>query len=85
MCLNVVSEYLLPRLWVPYSAYMCTPDRSVIKRFPAGNWSINPGAIAGDRRNRDLYQVLLPDSHNYTVTNAAAALKTASANVVSSM
>ena len=49
--------------------------------LPAGNWTINPGAIAGNTATTTI-SGLAPATYNYTVTNAAGCTSLPSANVV---
>ena len=61
----------------------CTaPVGSVIlSGLPAGNWTINPGNIAGSGTTTTIAN-LLPGTFNFTVTNADGCASTATANVV---
>ena len=49
--------------------------------LPAGNWTLNPGAITGSTKCITI-SGLAPGTYNYTVTNAAGCISMASANVV---
>ena len=49
--------------------------------LPAGNWTINPGAIAGNTATTTI-SGLTPGTYNYTVTNASGCTSLPSANVV---
>ena len=53
----------------------------VLSGLPAGNWTINPGGIAGNTTSTTINN-LAPGTYNYTVTNAAGCASPASANVV---
>ena len=53
----------------------------VLSGLPAGNWTINPGAIAGTGTSTTITS-LAAGTYNYTVTNAAGCISSASANVV---
>ena len=52
----------------------------VLNNLPAGNWTINPGAIAGSTLNTTI-SGLASGTHNFTVTNAAGCISPLSANV----
>ncbi len=49
--------------------------------LPAGNWTINPGAIAGNTAIRTI-SGLAPGTYNFTVTNSAGCTSVFSADVV---
>ena len=53
----------------------------ILSGLPAGNWTINPGAIAGNTATHTI-SGLAPATYNYTVTNAAGCTSLPSANVV---
>ena len=53
----------------------------VLSGLPAGNWTINPGGIAGNTTSTTISN-LAPGTYNYTVTSAAGCTSPASANVV---
>ena len=53
----------------------------VLSGLPAGNWTINPGSIAGSTASITL-SGLVPGTYNYTVTDALGGTSSASANVV---
>jgi len=53
----------------------------VLNGLPAGNWTINPGAIAGTGVSTTL-SGLTTGTHSYTVTNAAGCISPLSANIV---
>ena len=53
----------------------------ILSGLPAGNWTINPGAIAGNTATTTI-SGLAPGTYNYTVTNAAGCTSLPSANVV---
>ena len=53
----------------------------VLNNLPAGDWVLNPGAIAGSTTSYKIFD-LLPGTYNYTVTNSAGCNSPASANVV---
>ena len=53
----------------------------VLSGLPAGNWTINPGGIAGNTTSTTINN-LAPGTYNYTVTNAAGCTSPASANIV---
>ncbi|NDP19580.1 MAG: DUF3494 domain-containing protein, partial [Paludibacter sp.] len=53
----------------------------VLSGLPAGDWTINPGAIAGSTTSTTI-SGLAPGTYNYTVTNAAGCISVASVNVV---
>ena len=54
----------------------------VLSGLPAGNWTINPGAIAGTGASTTISGLAASTTYNYTVTNAAGCTSSASANVV---
>jgi len=54
----------------------------VLSGLPAGNWTINPGAIAGSTASATISSLTESTSYNFTVTNAVGCTSTASANVV---
>jgi uncharacterized protein (DUF2141 family) len=53
----------------------------VLSGLPAGNWTINPGAITGTGATTTITD-LAPGTYNFTVTNAAGCSSAASADVV---
>jgi hypothetical protein len=53
----------------------------IFSGLPAGNWTINPGSIAGTGATTTI-SLLAAGTYNYTVTNAAGCISPASANVV---
>src|SRR5665647_54450 len=53
-----------------------------ISGLPAGNWTINPGAIAGTGATTTLTGLAASGTYNFTVTSAAGCTSVASANVV---
>ena len=53
----------------------------ILNNLPAGNWTINPGAIAGNTLSATV-SGLTSDTYNFTVTNAAGCTSPASANVI---
>jgi hypothetical protein len=53
----------------------------VLNGLPSGNWTINPGAISGTGTSKTI-SGLTAGTYNYTVTNDAGCLSSASANVV---
>jgi len=53
----------------------------ILSGLPAGNWTINPGAIAGSTATTTI-SGLAAGIYNYTVTSAAGCTSIASANVV---
>jgi hypothetical protein len=61
----------------------CTvPTGSVVlSGLPAGNWTINPGAISGTGSSK-IISGLAAGTYNYTVTNADGCTSVASADVV---
>ena len=61
---------------------MCSSHRQcLLSGLPAGNWTINPGAIAGNTATTTI-SGLATGTYNYTVTNAAGCTSLPSANVV---
>jgi len=58
-----------------------TTGSVVLSGLPAGNWTINPGAVSGSTASTILAG-LVAGSHHFTVTNAAGCTSLASANVV---
>ena len=54
----------------------------VLSGLPAGNWTINPGAIAGTGASTTISGLAARYTYNFTVTNAAGCTSPASANVV---
>jgi hypothetical protein len=53
----------------------------VLSGLPAGNWTINPGAIIGSTASTTI-SGLVPGTYNYTVTNSSGCISLASANIV---
>ena len=53
----------------------------ILSGLPAGNWTINPGAIAGNTAST-IISGLATGTYNYTVTNSSGCTSAASANVV---
>jgi PKD repeat protein len=53
----------------------------VLSGLPAGNWTINPGAITGSTASTTITG-LFPGTYNFTVTDASGCISSASANVV---
>ena len=53
----------------------------VLSGLPAGNWTINPGAIAGSTSSTTI-SGLTAGTYNYTVTNSTGCTSVASADVV---
>ena len=53
----------------------------VLSGLPTGNWTINPGAIAGTGASKTI-SGLSAGTYNYTVTNAAGCTSSVSANAV---
>ncbi len=53
----------------------------VLGGLPSGNWTINPGAIAGNTSTASLSGVL-PGTYTYTVTNSFGCTSATSANIV---
>ena len=53
----------------------------VLNGLPTGNWSINPGAIAGTGASKAL-SGLTSGTYNYAVTNAAGCTSPVSANII---
>ena len=53
----------------------------VLSGLPAGNWTINPGGIAGSTTSRTI-SGLAAGTYNFTVTNASGCTSVASSNVV---
>jgi len=53
----------------------------VLNNLPAGNWTINPGAIAGNTASTTINN-LAAGTYNYTVTNGAGCTSAATANIV---
>src|SRR5206468_625273 len=53
----------------------------VLNGLPAGNWTINPGAITGNTTTTTINN-LAAGTYNYTVTNASGCTSPASADVV---
>ena len=53
----------------------------VLSGLPAGNWTINPGAVTGSTASTTI-SGLVAGTYNFTVTNAAVCNSLASANVV---
>jgi gliding motility-associated-like protein len=53
----------------------------IINGLPAGNWTINPGAISGSSTNTTI-SGLSSGTYNFTVTNSSGCTSPASANVV---
>ncbi len=53
----------------------------VLNGLPAGNWTINPGAITGNTASTTINN-LAAGTYNYTVTNAVGCTSAASANIV---
>ena len=53
----------------------------ILSGLPAGNWTINPGAIAGTGASITLTG-LVTSTYNYTVTNASGCTSPASGNIV---
>ena len=53
----------------------------VLNGLPAGNWIINPGAIAGTGSSKTI-SGLMPGTYAFTVTNEAGCTSPASANVL---
>src|SRR5205814_7374396 len=53
----------------------------VLSGLPAGNWTINPGAITGNTATTTITG-LTPGTYNYAVTNAGGCASPASADVV---
>jgi len=53
----------------------------VLSGLPAGNWTINPGAIPGNTVSATI-SGLVAGTYNYTVTNAAGCTSALSANIV---
>src|ERR1035437_1973482 len=58
-----------------------TTGSVILNGLPAGNWTINPGAIAGTGVNTTVSN-LVAGTYNFTVTNAAGCISSASINVV---
>ena len=61
----------------------CTvPTGSVVlNNLPSGNWTINPGSIAGTETNTTITS-LNPGNYNFTVTDANGCTSTASTDIV---
>ena len=53
----------------------------VLSGLPAGNWTINPGAITGNTATATISGLAGGVTYNFTVTNAAGCVSPASANV----
>ena len=53
----------------------------ILNGLPAGNWTINPGAIAGSTPTYTITN-LATGTYNYTVTNATGCISPASGNVI---
>ena len=53
----------------------------VLSGLPSGNWTINPGGIAGSTSSTTVSGLAI-GTHNFTVTNASGCTSPASANVV---
>eukprot|EP01136_Pigoraptor_vietnamica_P021781 Opistho-1_new@72247 len=53
----------------------------VLSGLPAGNWTLNPGAISGSSSSTTVSNIGA-GTHTYTVTNAAGCTSTASSNVI---
>ncbi|MFN8286277.1 MAG: LamG-like jellyroll fold domain-containing protein [Chitinophagales bacterium] len=53
----------------------------VLSGLPAGNWTLNPGNIAGSTTSTTV-SGLAANTYNYTVTNASGCVSSPSANVV---
>jgi hypothetical protein len=53
----------------------------VLDGLPAGNWTINPGAVTGNTASTTVGS-LSPGTYNFTVTNSAGCTSAATANVV---
>jgi gliding motility-associated-like protein len=53
----------------------------ILTGLPAGNWTINPGAIAGTGTSKTITG-LTTGTYNYNVTNASGCISSASANIV---
>ncbi len=53
----------------------------VLGGLPAGNWTINPGAISGSGSTVSITN-LIPGTYNYTVTNSVGCTSLSSADVV---
>jgi len=58
-----------------------TTGSVILNGLPAGNWTINPGAIAGSTSSYTITN-LPTGTYNYTVTNASGCISPASGNVV---
>src|SRR5665647_420558 len=54
----------------------------VLTGLPVGNWTINPGAIAGTGATTTISALVASGTYNFTVTNDAGCTSVASANVV---
>ncbi len=53
----------------------------VLNGLPSGNWTINPGAIAGNTTSATI-NGLAPGTYNFTVTNSVGCISPASADIV---
>ena len=53
----------------------------VLNNLPAGNWIINPGAIAGNTTSTTINN-LAAGTYNYTVTNAVGCISAATADII---
>jgi large repetitive protein len=53
----------------------------ILSGLPAGNWTINPGAITGNTASKTL-SGLTPGTYSYTVTNSAGCTSPASASII---
>ena len=53
----------------------------ILSGLPAGNWTINPGAITGSKASNTI-SGLVAGTYNFTVTDATGCISSASANVV---
>jgi len=63
-------------------ACLTSTGRVVLNGLPAGNWTINPGAIAGSTTSTTISGLTASTTYNFTVTNSAGCTSLASANVV---
>jgi len=58
------------------------PTGSVgLNGLPAGNWTLNPGSIAGNTVSTTV-SGLIPGTYNYTVTNSTGCISAATADIV---
>ena len=89
-CAAAVATYTLtvnalpaaPTAAVPIQPTCTVPTGSVVlNSLPAGNWTINPGAITGSGTSTTISS-LIPGTYNFTVTDATGCTSAPSADVV---